>query len=144
VARVRSRTPTGTTPETVVDGLKLVNSTHTPETWKKVQIFYFQHAFRFEPTPGNALEGRLILDDEQRDLLHRLEAAEPEDWFLDDEGNRLPSEELFERTPWSCQGPSGPIKLLCRFIDYNDGRARFDVPETYVEGGLLGLIGYWL
>jgi hypothetical protein len=101
-----------------------------------VEVHYRQHAFNFEQFSGDALDGRLLLDDAQRELLAHLVEAEDECWSLDDAGERLPSVRLFERSPWSCPGPTGPIKLLCRLLDLRNGRALFSTPATYLEGGL--------
>ena len=96
-----------------------------------VEIHYQEHAFGFEPTPGEEFTGRLVLDDGQRALLVALSAAEDECWYLDDDGERRPAENLFARSPWSCSGPAGPVKLLCRWLDLRDGSAHFNTPELY-------------
>lgn len=49
-------------------------------------------------------------------------------WYLDDDGERLPADRLFALSPWSCPGPVGPVKLLCRFLDLRDGSVRFNTP----------------
>jgi len=87
--------------------------------------------FEFEPSPGEAFAGRLALDDSRRELLAALTAAEDECWYLDADGERLPAEQLFARSPWSCPGPGGPVKLLCRSLDLRDGSVRFNTPELY-------------
>jgi hypothetical protein len=96
-----------------------------------VEVYYQEHAFGFEPSPGEAFAGRLILDDAQREQLAALTAAEDECWYLDDDGERLPADVLFARSPWSCHGPDGPVKLLCRFLDLRDGSVRFSTPDLY-------------
>jgi hypothetical protein len=101
-----------------------------------VEVHYRQHVFNFERFPGESLDGRLLLDDAQRQLLVQLVRSEDDCWYLDDDGERLPAAQLFERSPWSCPGPTGPIKLLCRILDLRDGRALFSTPEVYLEGGL--------
>jgi hypothetical protein len=97
-----------------------------------VQVYYQEHAFEFEPLPGSAFAGRLVLDDGRRELLAALTAAEDECWYLGDDGERLPEDELFARSPWSCPGAAGPVKLLCRWLDLRDGTARFNTPELYL------------
>ncbi len=97
-----------------------------------MEIHYQEHGFDFDPLPGQALSGRLVLDEARRELLARLVAAEDDDWYLDEEGERRPPEELFSLSPWSCPGPAGTIKLLCRFLDLRDGSARFNTPELYL------------
>jgi hypothetical protein len=96
-----------------------------------VQVHYREHAFEFEPSPGELFAERLVLDDGRRELLAALTAAEAEGWYLDPDGERLPAVELFARSPWSCPGPAGPVKLLCRWLDLRDGAVRFDPPELY-------------
>jgi hypothetical protein len=96
-----------------------------------VEVHYQEHAFGFKPSPGEAFAGRLVLDDRRRELLAALTAAEDECWYLDDDGERLPEDELFARSPWSCPGPGGPVKLLCRFLDLRDGSVRFSTPALY-------------
>jgi hypothetical protein len=101
-----------------------------------VEIHYRQYVFQFEQFPSDSLEGRLLLDDAQLQLLVQLVRAEDDCWYLDDDAERLPAAQLFERSPWSCPGPRDPIKLLCRILDLRDGRALFSTRETYLEGGL--------
>lgn len=96
------------------------------------EIRYGEHAFAFEPTTRDALEGRLRLE-ERRDLLSRLLEQEDETWYLDDDGQRLPVQELFKLSPWTGHALEGRIKLLCRFIDLRNGRVKFDLPDSYVE-----------
>jgi len=100
------------------------------------EVHYLQHVFPFERSPGDLFEGRLLLDDALRELLVRLVGAERENSCLDEHGERLPGKRLFALSPWSCPGPSGPVKLLCRFLDLRDGRVLFSTPDSYLEGGL--------
>ena len=95
------------------------------------EVHYQQHVFSFERDAGELLAGRLLLDATQRALLAQLVEAEDEDWYLDDDGWRLPAEQLFARSPWSCPGETGTVKLLCRIFDCNDGRVLFSTPESY-------------
>ncbi len=96
-----------------------------------MKVFYRHHAFEFEPLPDQEFAGRLVLNDRQRELLAQLEADEDENWYLDEDGERLPAEQLFAHSPWSCLGPDGPVKLLCRLIDLRDGTIRFNTLELY-------------
>ena len=100
------------------------------------EIHYMQNVFRFERFPGDLFEGRLLLDGVQREMLLGLVRAEDESWYLDEHGERLPGEQLFALSPWSCPGPHGPTKLLCRILDLRDGRVLFSTPDSYLEGGL--------
>lgn len=45
-----------------------------------VEVFYHEHAFVFEPSPGETFAGRLVLNHRQRELLAALTAAEDECW----------------------------------------------------------------
>jgi hypothetical protein len=99
------------------------------------EVHYGEHVFRFERLPGNLFEGRLLLNNSERELLIRLVQSEDER-CLGENGERLPAGLLFDRSPWSFPGPAGPIKLLCRFLDLTDGRSLFSTPDSYLEGGL--------
>ena len=101
-----------------------------------MEVHYRGHVFCYERLPSESLDGHLLLDDGQRELLAWLVEAEDECWYLDDGGERLPAEQLSPVSPWSYPGPTGPVKLLCRFLDLRNGRAMFSTPETYLEGGL--------
>lgn len=43
-----------------------------------MEVHYREHAFVFEPSPGEEFEGRLVLDDTRRELIAALTAAEDE------------------------------------------------------------------
>lgn len=90
-----------------------------------------KHAFEFQPPLSEEFAGRLLLDVRHRELLAALTAAEGDDWYLDGDGERLPTDQLFARSPWSCPGPGNPVKVLCRWLDLRDGSARFSTPESY-------------
>jgi hypothetical protein len=98
-----------------------------------VEVHYREHVFGFERLPDESFVGRMLFESGERELLAELIAAEEECWYLDEGGERLPADRLFARSPWSCPGPSGPVKLLCRFLDLRDGSARFDTPATYPD-----------
>jgi hypothetical protein len=97
-----------------------------------VEVHYQGQVFEFEPSAGESFAGRLVLDDNRRELLADLTAAEDDCWYLDDDGERLPEGKLFARSPWSYPGSGGPVKLLCRWLDLRDGSVRFNTPETYL------------
>jgi hypothetical protein len=101
-----------------------------------MEIRYREHVFQFEQLAIGRFEGRLLLEDSERRLLEELLAAEDDDWGLDQNGERLPRAQLFERSPWSSTGPAGSIKLLFRSLDIHDGRAMFSTRDSYLEGGL--------
>ena len=82
-------------------------------------LYYRDHPFEYEPSAGKLFHGRLVLDDED------------ENWYLNDDGERWPAEELFSRSLWSWRSPSGTLKLLHRLLDYRDGRTWFSTPDTY-------------
>ncbi len=95
----------------------------------RIVLRYRDHAFVFERAETHRYDGRLVLNDHDRQLLAMLTAAEPDDWCMDNNGERLPAEELFARTPWTYSGPQGPVKLLCRFLWQDE--ARFETIESY-------------
>ncbi|MEH2370539.1 MULTISPECIES: hypothetical protein [Nostoc] len=107
-----------------------------------MQVYYQQHVFSFVLSPGDSFDGHLVLDNRHKQLLAGLLAAEDECWYLDENGERLPSEQLFALSPWSYLTPTGPIKLLCRFLDLRDGRAMFSTSESYLERGLYDWLEY--
>lgn len=72
-----------------------------------------------------------MLNAEQKAQLRKLLESEPEYWYLDRNGERLPSEQLFEASPWSMQTSEGVVKILNRFLNLETGDAIFNVPETY-------------
>jgi hypothetical protein len=65
-------------------------------------------------------------------VLRHLIDSEDDDWYLDADGQRLPADELFLRSPWSTNGPQGKVSLLCRFIDLGDGTVLFNTPDRYL------------
>ena len=96
-----------------------------------MEVLYKTHPFRLEATPGNPMAGRLLLDHEQQMLLIALLDAEDESWALDSNGERLPADQLFLLSPWSVLTQNGPCKLLCRFINPQDGAVIFNTAESY-------------
>lgn len=96
-----------------------------------MEVYYREHVFIFEPSPESTLEGHLRLDDQSRPLLAKLLESEDDDWGLDGDGERLPAEMLFQRTPWSLASPHGRVGLLCRLIELRDGSVLFNTPDTY-------------
>jgi hypothetical protein len=76
-----------------------------------LMLYYYDHPFEYEPSVNNPFDGRLILDDAKRELLQRLD-DENDGWYLDDDGERWPAEELFSRSPWRWESPAGTVKLL--------------------------------
>jgi hypothetical protein len=95
----------------------------------RIVLQYGNHQFTFEVTDAACFDGRHILNDHDWQLLAALIDAEPDDWCLDGDGERLPAEKLFALTPWSYTGPDGPAKLLCRFLARD--RAIFNTPDSY-------------
>jgi hypothetical protein len=96
-----------------------------------MDVYYQNHPFRFEQSFGDPMTGHLLLDPAQRDLLAGLLGAENETWYLDKDGERLPADQLFARSPWSAPTKTGRLKLLCRFINIYDGSVMFNTPEDY-------------
>jgi hypothetical protein len=90
--------------------------------------------FEFECPAHGPLSGRLCLNERHRNLLRSLLESEPEDWYLDANGERLPAEQLFSLSPWSREISSGiSEKLLQRFINLDTGEALFSTSATCGE-----------
>lgn len=96
-----------------------------------MKVYYQEHAFEFEPSAGAVFTGRLVLNDHHRRILATLLEAEDEFWYLDADGERLSPERLFALSPWSCRGPEGDFKLLCRSLDLLNGSVMFNTSEEY-------------
>lgn len=87
---------------------------------------------KFEFSLANSrFQGVLVLNPERRTELRKLVESEPEDWYLDRTGERLPPDQLFDASPWSMETAQGSIKILNRFLDLETGEAAFNVPDTY-------------
>lgn len=100
---------------------------------KNMNIKYHGEELPFEPKESDELgiKGLLKLTTEQRDKFVRLEENEDELWYLDDQGERLESEQLFLASPWSIEGPNGETKLICRYQDRNSGEVWLNTEEGY-------------
>ena len=72
-------------------------------------IRFHEHSFEFELKSGASFAGHFRLSEDEKTLLAKLETAEPEDWYLDSNGERLPPNELFSLTPWSAETSSGQV-----------------------------------
>ena len=96
-----------------------------------MDVYYQNHPFRFEQSPGDPAAGRLLLDHEQRELLTTLLGTEDEAWYLDEDGERLPADQLFALSQWSVPTRDGRLKLLCRFINLQNGSVMFNAPDDY-------------
>lgn len=97
------------------------------------ELFFWGHPFEFEPNEGDiSLSGKLLLDNESRRLLRHLLKREGDDWYLDEDGERLDSDALFEKSPWSMESSSGKaVKLLCRILNIQTGDIHLSTPDTY-------------
>jgi hypothetical protein len=95
-----------------------------------VVLHYQDRPFKYEPSPDDLFVGRFVLDDDERAWLERMD-EENDCWYLDDDGERLPPDELFAASPWSWRSPSGVVKLMQRFWDHKTGETRFNTPDTY-------------
>ena len=95
-------------------------------------LLYRDHEFKFELLQEDLLHGHLVLSDGQQEALRRLVEEECEDWYLDQHGERLVAEALFEKSPWSLVNAGGyRLKVLGRFLDIETGEAMFSAPSTY-------------
>src|SRR5262245_16917854 len=106
-----------------------MDAPESQKTGKPVLLCFLDHPFEFEPIPERQFVGRLVLDSEGKELLTRFNESRPDS--VDENGYRLPAEQLFEQSPWTWRGPKGTVKLLMRFLDYRDGSAIFDTPNSY-------------
>ena len=93
-------------------------------------IRYHEHGFEFRNERPGLFRGLLLLNAEEQKLLRELREGESDDWYLDDDGYRLDAEQLFARSPWAWDSPSGTVKLLCRYLNLNTGEAWFSTPDT--------------
>lgn len=82
-----------------------------------ITVKFYGEAFPFTPShvEEGGIEGFLRLDDECRETLEELlDRPEEEYWYLDEQGERLEPEALFEASPWSMETAEETIKLLRR------------------------------
>ena len=92
--------------------------------------YYNKQAFSFiinEQTDGY-LKGTIELSDELRTAFFEIQHEMDEkngDWYLDDEGNRLADNLLFEKSPWSIVHLEKRTKIVQRFFNLETGEARF-------------------
>lgn len=99
---------------------------------KPVVVLCKDQPFAFVQNPDEPpFHGRLVLSPDLRQQLRRLQVWDDDDEGLDENGDRLPAEVLFGRSPWSYASPTGPVPLLCRFLDFATGSVSFQTPETY-------------
>ncbi len=76
---------------------------------------------------------RLIFDKKTLRLYRKLSNKKDDEcWYLDDEGYRLDSEELFKASPWVLEDDDKSEKLLCRFQDINN-ECTFQKKEYYTD-----------
>ena len=101
-----------------------------------MRVFCEEQGFDFECSSSTDLAGILHASQGQRDWLNERERREDESeqqpWYLDADGERLPPEVLFERSPWSIETASGKVKVLLRLFDHGTREARFDLPDAYL------------
>ena len=91
-------------------------------------VHHGESAFEFDPDRPKSLRGYLKLDSERAKLLVSLVESEPEDWYLDQNGERLSQEQLFALSPWST---ATGTKLLCRLLNTSTGEVMFSEKNTY-------------
>jgi hypothetical protein len=101
-----------------------------------VQLNYLGTEFCFRATERSedCLKGVFEFRGDEREQLQTLLRAEDErgEWYLDDDGYRLPDEELFAASPWSIL-PDGQ-KICCRFMDLQTGEAWFALAPWFRIG----------
>ncbi len=86
---------------------------------------YREHEFKFVPLSDDLLIGRFILTPVEQKLLRALLEAEAEDNSEAQAGEKPSPEQLFARSPWSFNGPTGPVKIINRYINLETGEAIF-------------------
>ncbi len=102
----------------------------------KLKFYGEELPFELTENKGGSVTCLLVHSDEIAEKFERLleaeEAREAEIglWYLDENGERLESKELFAASPWSLEGPDGEIKLLKRIHKVN-GEIRFDTLARY-------------
>lgn len=98
-------------------------------------IKYYSEEFTFEilETDECGFRGILKLDEAQEEKMEELLDLEEENdgWYLDQHGERLESNELFEASPWSIDSPNGEIKLLRRFQNMETEELWLNTREEY-------------
>ena len=93
-------------------------------------LHYKERPFRYQPSPDYLFVGRLCLNADERRWLSEMDEHD-DCWYLDNDGERLPPDQLFGASPWSWQSPSGTVKLVQRFFNASSGEVRFSTPATY-------------
>jgi hypothetical protein len=100
-----------------------------------VRITCEDQVFDFACTSATDLKGKLLLVETQREWLRAYKRRQDEadsPWYLDEDGERLPEDELFDRSPWAlAEVPGGNLKLLNRMLNLDTGEAWFNLPEQY-------------
>lgn len=90
-------------------------------------------AFKFEPLEVDeySINGHFQNDSDTRRKIEIIEDSLVEDWYLDDDGERLEDDLLFVASPWSISASFGEVKLLRRFHDIESGEAFFNTQLGY-------------
>ena len=104
---------------------------------KIVTASYYGHPFELELERADEyyFEGKLLLTSQQKVVLQCLhqEHAE-EDWYLDDNGNRLGDEELFEKSPWTIIENGVRRKAVARMENHKTGEIRLAMQPWFRIG----------
>lgn len=88
--------------------------------------------FRTSDCSDSVLRGFFVWDDSVKKRMLALDHDEDDVWYLDSEGNRLPDEGLFAKSPWSLVNCGARRKVVRRFMDYNTGEAWFAL-EPWIQ-----------
>ncbi len=101
-------------------------------------LTYYNEEFDFEileETEGYFV-CYLTMDNKKSDIYDELLEKEGDEfWYLDDQGNRLDTDELFNASPWKLQKDDVTIKLLLRICLW-DGckyKCTFQKAESYLD-----------
>ena len=107
-------------------------STNPSPTSITVKFYGEEFPLTLSNVDEGGIEGFLRLDEaRQATLEDLLDRPEEEYWYLDEQGERLEPEALFEASPWSMETAEGTVKLLRRYQNLETGEIRFNTQAGY-------------
>lgn len=100
-----------------------------PDSACVLKLAYREEEFRFIATEytDDILKGHFLWTETEKARLQALLRQEDEDeeWYLDDDGERLEDDALFEKSPWSVIDGNRRGKAVQRFLDLRSGESWF-------------------
>jgi hypothetical protein len=98
-----------------------------------VIIKFEDKEFEFVPIEIDeySINGHFQNDIQTQKCIESIEDSLEDDWYLDENGERLEDAPLFSASPWSVSAPFGEVKLLRRFYDLKSGEAFFSTQQGY-------------